>query len=197
MSSQLQHEFSCPFCSRKMKNRSGPTQHISNAHSGPRKNERTVQKAPVCEDSPPMGHEPLLCTRDNHTILDGKIPECNAHGWMSKGYDVWFRDPNAVVKTLLGNPDFHNHFDYVPYREFEPTGQHHWENFMSGNWAWCHVDILAKDPAMHGAMLVPVILGQNDYYPLYLSIGNVHNNTCRAHHNAVVLLAFLAIPKSM
>ncbi|KAI6031143.1 hypothetical protein PISMIDRAFT_57563, partial [Pisolithus microcarpus 441] len=137
----------------------------------------------------------------------GKIPECNAHGWMSKGYDVWFRDPNAVVKTLLGNPDFHNHFDYVPYREFEPTGQRRWENFMSGNWAWRHADILAKDPAMHGAMLVPVILGsdkttvsvatgQNDYYPLYLSIGNVHNNTRRAHRNAVVLLAFLAIPKT-
>ncbi|KAI5984105.1 hypothetical protein EDC04DRAFT_3005940 [Pisolithus marmoratus] len=137
----------------------------------------------------------------------GKIPECNAHGWMSKGYDIWFQDPNAVVKTLLGNPDFHNHFDYVPYREFEPTGQRHWENFMSGNWVWRHVDILAKDPAMHGAMLMPIILGsdktmvlvatgQNDNYPLYFSIGNIHNNTRRAHCNSVVLLAFLAIPKN-
>ncbi|KAI6096954.1 hypothetical protein EDD17DRAFT_1770743 [Pisolithus thermaeus] len=126
---------------------------------------------------------------------------------MSKGYDVWFQDPNAMVKTLLGNPDFHKHFNHVPYHEFEPTGQHCWENFMSGNWAWHHVDILAKDPAMHDAMLMPIILGsdkttvsvatgQNDYYPLYLSIGNVHNNTHRAHHNSVVLLAFLAIPKT-
>ena len=60
---------------------------------------------------------------------------------------------------------------------------------------------------MHGAMLVPIILGsdkttvsvatgQNDYYPLYLSIGNVHNNTRHAHRNALVLVAFLAIPKS-
>jgi len=60
---------------------------------------------------------------------------------------------------------------------------------------------------MHGAMLVPIILGsdkttvsvatgQNDYYPLYLSIGNVHNNTRRAHRNALILVAFLAIPKS-
>ncbi|KAI6164204.1 hypothetical protein EDD17DRAFT_1775610 [Pisolithus thermaeus] len=138
----------------------------------------------------------------------GKIPECNVHGWMSKGYDIWFWDPNAVVKTLLGNPDFHKHFNYVPYHEFEPTEQHRWENFISGNWAWHHADILAKDPAMHGAMLVPIILGsdkttvsvatgQNDYYPLYLSIGNIHNNTHQAHCNSVVLLAFLTIPKSI
>ncbi|KAI5994308.1 hypothetical protein EDC04DRAFT_2872595 [Pisolithus marmoratus] len=135
----------------------------------------------------------------------GKIPQLNAPGWMSKGYDVWFWDPNAVVKSLLCNPDFHDHFDYFPY------WQHCWEIFMSGNWAWHHADILAEDPAMHGAMLIPIILGsdktmvsvamgQNDYYPLYFSIGNIHNNTCfppyNAHCNFVVLLTFLAIPKS-
>ena len=60
---------------------------------------------------------------------------------------------------------------------------------------------------MHGSVLVPVILrsdkttvstqtGQNDYYPLYVSIGNVHNNVRRAHHNAVAIIGFLAIPKS-
>ena len=66
-------------------------------------------------------------------------------------------------------------------------------------------DIIAEDPATHGAMFVPVILGsdkttvsvatgQNEYYPLYLSIGNVHNAVRRAHRNAVQVLAFLAIP---
>jgi len=56
-------------------------------------------------------------------------------------------------------------------------------------------------------MLVPIILGsdkmtvsvatgQNDYYPLYLLIGNIHNNVRCAHRNSLVLLAFLAIPKS-
>ena len=44
---------------------------------------------------------------------------------------------------------------------------------------------------------VSVATGQNDYWPVYLSIGNVHNNVCRAHRNAVELLAFLAIPKGM
>jgi hypothetical protein len=43
---------------------------------------------------------------------------------------------------------------------------------------------------------VSVATGQNDYYPLYLSIGNVRNNVRRAHRNAVALIGFLAIPKS-
>lgn len=57
-------------------------------------------------------------------------------------------------------------------------------------------------------MFVPIILGsdkttvsvatgQNEYYPLYMSIGNVHNNVRRAHRNAVTLIGFLAIPKGV
>jgi hypothetical protein len=56
-------------------------------------------------------------------------------------------------------------------------------------------------------MFVPVILGsdkttvsvgtgQTDYYPLYVSLGNVHNQTRRGHRNAVALVGFLSIPKS-
>jgi hypothetical protein len=57
-------------------------------------------------------------------------------------------------------------------------------------------------------MFVPIILGsdkttvsvatgQNEFYPLYLSIGNVKNHVRRAHKDALVLIAFLAIPKGM
>ena len=60
---------------------------------------------------------------------------------------------------------------------------------------------------MHGAMLVPIILGSNkttvsvatgnnEYYPHYMSIGTVHNNVRQAHRGAVALIGFLAIPKS-
>jgi hypothetical protein len=55
-------------------------------------------------------------------------------------------------------------------------------------------------------MFVPVILGsdkttvsvatgQNDFHPVYLSIGNIQNHLRRAHKNALVLLGFLPIPK--
>jgi hypothetical protein len=42
---------------------------------------------------------------------------------------------------------------------------------------------------------VSVATGQNDFHPLYLSIGNVQNHIRRAHKNAMVLIAFLPIPK--
>ena len=44
---------------------------------------------------------------------------------------------------------------------------------------------------------VSVATGNNEYYPLYLSIGNVHNNVRRAHRDAVAIIGFLAMPKSM
>jgi hypothetical protein len=66
--------------------------------------------------------------------------------------------------------------------------------------------LIAEDEDTHGSMFVPIILGsdkttvsvatgQNDFYPLYMSIGNVKNHIRRAHKDAVVLIGFLAIPK--
>lgn len=57
-------------------------------------------------------------------------------------------------------------------------------------------------------MFVPIILGsdkttvsiasgQTEFYPLYFSIGNVHNNVRRGHRNALVLIGFLALPKGL
>jgi hypothetical protein len=68
--------------------------------------------------------------------------------------------------------------------------------------------IYEENNTTKGAMLVPVILGSDkttvsvatgnvEYYPLYLSIGNVYNTVRRAHRNAVVPIGFLAIPKCM
>lgn len=56
-------------------------------------------------------------------------------------------------------------------------------------------------------MLAPIILGsdkttvsvatgQNEYYPLYGSLGNAQNHVRRAHRNALTVIGFLAIPKS-
>jgi len=69
-------------------------------------------------------------------------------------------------------------------------------------------DKIGEDPDAHGAMLVPVDLGsdkttasvatgQNDFYPLYMSPGNIKNHTRQGHEDAVALIGFLAIPKSM
>ena len=45
-------------------------------------------------------------------------------------------------------------------------------------------------------MTVSVATGNNEFYPLYLSIGNVRNNVHHAHRHVVVPLGFLALPKS-
>ena len=69
-------------------------------------------------------------------------------------------------------------------------------------------NVLSADPETHGSMLVPIILGSdkttvsvatgnNEYYPLYMSLGNLHGSARRAHDGGVALLGFLAIPKSM
>jgi hypothetical protein len=68
--------------------------------------------------------------------------------------------------------------------------------------------IALQNPDTAGSMFVPIIMGSdkttvsvgtgnNEYWPLYASIGNFHNNIRRAHGNALVLVGFLAIPKSM
>ena len=53
-------------------------------------------------------------------------------------------------------------------------------------------------PAIAGSdgTVVSVATGQNEYHPLYLSVGNVHNQVRRARRGALVLIRFLAIPKS-
>ena len=43
---------------------------------------------------------------------------------------------------------------------------------------------------------VSVATGHNEYYPLYISIGNVHNGVWHAHCGAISLVGFLSIAKS-
>ncbi|KAH9980521.1 hypothetical protein BJV74DRAFT_779414 [Russula compacta] len=128
--------------------------------------------------------------------------------WMDGQYDVWFRDPHLLVQNLLSNPDFDGEFDYILYKEYDPNNDHWFQNFFSGDWVWEQADEIAKDPATHGSTFVLIILGSdkttvsiatsdNEYYPLYALIGNIHNNVRHAHHNGVVLVGFLAIPKTM
>jgi len=93
---------------------------------------------PHNDRAPFADHADLHCVIDAIPLADvswnsvqvkfsGDIPEHGAPCWMEKSYDVWYQDPNAVVEALLSNPDFDNHFDYVPYHKFEPSGQRQWK----------------------------------------------------------------------
>ncbi|KAG2347176.1 hypothetical protein BDR05DRAFT_945548 [Suillus weaverae] len=119
--------------------------------------------------------------------------------WMNQQFNIWYRDPREVARNILANPDYVNDFDYCPFCEYSVSKDEHcYQDFMSGDWAWQQADIIATDPDTLGATFVPIILGSdkttvsvstgnNEYYPLYLSI---------AHRDALCLVGFLAIPKT-
>ncbi|KAG0692045.1 hypothetical protein DFH29DRAFT_985968 [Suillus ampliporus] len=126
-----------------------------------------------------------------------KPAESDVPLWMSEWFDVWYHDPCEVAWNILANPDYVNEFDYCPFCKFSvDKDEHRFQDFMSADWAWQQVDIIATDPSNLGATFVPIILGSdkmtvsvgtgnNEYYPLYMSISNVCNNVCQAHQNAL------------
>ncbi|KAJ3980898.1 hypothetical protein F5890DRAFT_1575378 [Lentinula detonsa] len=140
--------------------------------------------------------------RESFTVkYNGELPEDR-----SSEYQVWFRDPVKVLEKMLANPSFKNEIDISPKQLFN-NGKRLYGDLMTGNWAWFQCDDIVKDENAHGAMFVPVVLGSdkttvsiatgsNEYYPLYISLGNIHSTVRRAHRNAVALLGFLSIPKT-
>jgi hypothetical protein len=56
--------------------------------------------------------------------------------WMDAEYMVWYRIPHKLFLNMLKNPDFENTFDYTPYWQYDEKGDHWYEHFMSGGWAW-------------------------------------------------------------
>lgn len=147
--------------------------------------------------------------------------------WMVQEYEVCFRNAKEVVANMLSNKDYVDEFDYVPYKDYDAQGHRRYKDLLSGDWAWRHAvcdlglvftifinftskDQIAADENIDskGSTLVPIILGsdkttvsiatgQNEYYPLYISIGSVRNNVRRAHRGAVAVLAFMANVKRM
>ncbi|KAG1880232.1 hypothetical protein C8R48DRAFT_744596 [Suillus tomentosus] len=172
------------------------------------------------DDHPPFAnHRDLYQTIDSIPLGDvpwqnfavkfcGDKPDVNIPPWMNGSYDVWFRDPREVVRNMLANPMYADEMDYQPYREYaSATNERQWKDFMSADWAWDQADEISNDPDTVGATFVPVILGSdkttvsvgtgnNEYYPLYLSIGNVRNNVRGAHRDAIAVIGFLAMPKT-
>ncbi|KAF7979332.1 hypothetical protein HWV62_42747 [Athelia sp. TMB] len=172
-------------------------------------------------DKPPFdSHKDLYSTIDSSSL--GHVPwdsfsmrykstDPPHHGpppaWQAQEHEVWFRDPRILLKNMLSNPDFDGEFEYTPYHEYDADNNHRFQDFMSGDWAWKQADLIAQDPRTHGAVFLPtawgsdkttvsVATGQNDYYPLYMSPCNVRNNVRRAHRDSVVLVGFLAMPKT-
>ncbi|KAI5991664.1 hypothetical protein EDC04DRAFT_2872897 [Pisolithus marmoratus] len=127
----------------------------------------------------------------------------NAAPWKQSTYQICLHDAGKLVEQQLSNPGLKEFIDYSPQLVFGENHQRAWSNFMTGNWAWNQCNELAKKEENHGAMFVPIILGSdktvvsvatgnNEYWPLYITTGNVHNSAHCGHGQAVSLLGFLS-----
>ncbi|KAI0706396.1 hypothetical protein C8Q76DRAFT_771056 [Earliella scabrosa] len=139
----------------------------------------------------------------------------NAPAWKRRTYVLHYRDALAAVRAMASSADFEGKFHTTPFEEHIDTpngGQTrrvsdmfsaHCGQFLS---LTATQDEIAQDANTHGALLVPIILGADkttvsvatgnqEFHPLYMSLGNIHNDLRRAHREAVVPLAFLPIPK--
>jgi hypothetical protein len=105
---------------------------------------------------------------------------------MEAEYDVSL---HSHSQPLLSNPDFKSDYDYTPFQESTTNETHHFQDFMSGNWAWtqavsCHhhlfdltlilvmKDIIAEDPETHSSIFGPIILSSNK---TTVSVATGHN----------------------
>lgn len=56
--------------------------------------------------------------------------------WKKDEWEVFYRDPDLVLKQMLENPDFDGQIDYAAYVSLDKTGKRCWSDFMSGNFAY-------------------------------------------------------------
>lgn len=174
-------------------------------------------------DAIPYGEVPWKSFTVSYT--GNRPSEAPYPSWMDEPQVIWYRDPLLVLRSMVANPDFSREFDYTPYHEYVAgvhqfhdfmSGDWAWKEavcivsrlnpFANLTLVFMVQDLISRDPKTHGAFFVPIILGSdkttvsvatgnNEYWPVYLSIGNIRNTTRRAHRNGITVVAFLATPK--
>ncbi|KAI9566608.1 hypothetical protein HD554DRAFT_2205892 [Boletus coccyginus] len=130
------------------------------------------------------------------------------------GHDLPFRSHNTLYKSI----------DTIPYRDcpwqsfsfadeidygakVNENGQRKVCNLMSDQWAWDQLELITQDLDTCSTTFAPIVLGSNkttvsvgtgntEYYLLYISLGNIHNNVCHSYSGAVTILTLLTISKT-
>ena len=86
-------------------------------------------------DAAHLGHIPWCSVKLSYQAAEGE--DISNVPWKSKTFEVWYWDPQEVLKNQLSNPDFVNEMDFMAKKIFDPkTKQHHYQDFMLGKWAW-------------------------------------------------------------
>ncbi|KAI9069864.1 hypothetical protein FKP32DRAFT_1558895 [Trametes sanguinea] len=131
--------------------------------------------------------------------------DADSPSWKRTVYYLHARNTLQVAESLSASPDFDGKFDVAPYEEYIGENCRQVSDLMSGQWANAKADLISEDENMHGAMLMPIVLGADkttvsvatghqEFHPVYMSLGNIHGDMRRAHRESVVPVAFLPIP---
>ena len=102
---------------------------------------------PADEDPPFINKQHLYDTIDQielgdapwHSFsisFDGEVAEGDITPWKHAAYDVWYRDPQVVLKNQLKNPDFAKEMDFAPKEVRDENDKRRYCDFMSGDWVW-------------------------------------------------------------
>lgn len=83
-------------------------------------------------DKTQLGEAPWKCF---HANLSEEVGE-DSPRWKRETYNVYFRDPDTVLKNMLDNPDFDGQFDTTPYVHLDADGKRKISDYMSANYAW-------------------------------------------------------------
>ncbi|KAJ7877130.1 hypothetical protein B0H13DRAFT_2235917 [Mycena leptocephala] len=127
-------------------------------------------------DATEIGHVPWesFTVSYNKPLVPGDVTP-----WKTQEYVVHFRDP---AKSFISNSQIPTSKRkwILRLNKSSRRGSRVYQDFMSGNWAWRQADIIVQDPATHGSMFVPIILGSD-------------KTTFRRNGDSI---GFLAIPKT-
>jgi hypothetical protein len=98
------------------------------------------------EDPPFQSHDHIYETIDatRHgdvpwkclVITSNGVTDDSCPSWQKDEWEVFYRDPDLVIRQMLENPDFDGQMDYAAYVGLDNTGKRYWNDFMSGNFAY-------------------------------------------------------------